>query len=791
MVTLHDDGDLTDVQLAARVNNIVTDVAQTAGFAEVIYDEQGVRHVPVLRPLSLSPNGSGGLDSEDVLLVSGGGKGITAECALALGRDLGPAVGLIGRSDPATDAELAANLARLTAAGVRFHYAQADITQLDEVKSAVGEITAALGRVTAVLHGAGRNEPTALVNLDEAKFRRTIAPKIDGLDAILAATDPHLLRLVITFGSIIGRAGLAGEAHYATANDWMTEMTHRLGEYYPHIRGLAIEWSVWSGAGMGERLGVLEALTRDGISAIPTEKGIQILKELLASPFTPATVVVMGRSEGLPTISLARPEIPLLRFVDRPQVHYPGVELVVDADLTAEDDLYLSDHLLDGDLLFPAVLGMEAMAQTATALTGRTEVPVLENVELLRPIVVPLEGSNTIRIAALAETDGSVLVAVRSSDTGFQADHFRARLRYGPQTLTGARPGNGGSSLLPIDPGQQLYGPVLFQGKRFQRLRGYYDLGATHCSALVANRAEQPWFAAYRPGELTLGDPGTRDTMMHALQCCVPDATLLPGAIERLELADPKVAGTLDTVTIHAIERLHQGDTYVYDVDVCDEDGNLVERWTGLRLHAVRKLDGSGPWLPSLLGSYLERRVGAHLGADLRCVVRPDDPGSRGREELREQTSHAVAWAVGAPVKVHYRPDGKPELPGGPHISASHNNGITFAVAGSVPVACDMETVRGRAAVDWEGLLGGDGLALATLLAREGNEDLAVAATRVWATIECLRKTGQTHTILAADSGAQEGWAVLRSGTTRIATFATRLLPDGETTVFAMLAEGR
>ncbi len=791
IVTLPDGGDLTDAQLAARVNHIVADVAQTTTFSEVVYDDQGTRHVPILRPVSLSPNGNPGLSGDDVLLVSGGGKGITAECALALGRDLGTAVGLIGRSDPGSDAELAANLARMTAAGVRFHYAQADITQVDEVKSAVTEITAALGRVTAVLHGAGRNEPTALVNLDEAKFRRTVAPKVDGLDAILAATDPHTLRLVVTFGSIIGRAGLAGEAHYATANDWMTEMTHSLGEYYPHVRCLAIEWSVWSGAGMGERLGVLEALTRDGISAIPTESGVQMLKEILASPFAPSTLVVMGRSEGLPTITLPRPELPLLRFVDRTQVHYPGVELVVDADLTAEDDLYLNDHLLDGDLLFPAVLGMEAMAQAAMALTGRTEAPVMENVELLRPIVVPREGSNTIRIATLAEADGSVLVAIRSSDTGFQADHFRARLRYGPQALTGARPGTNGAGMLPIDPGQELYGPVLFQGRRFQRLRGYYDLGATHCSALVTNRAQQPWFAAYRPGELILGDPGTRDTMMHALQCCVPDATLLPGAIERLELADPKVAGTLDTVTIHAVERLHQGDTYIYDVDVCDEGGNLVERWVGLRLHAVRKLDGTGPWLPSLLGSYLERRIGTHLGSGLRCVVRPDDPDSRGREALREQTSRAIAWALGAKAKVHYRPDGKPEIPGGPSISASHSNGITFAVAGPATVACDVEIVQARAVVDWEGMLGSNGLAMATLLAREGNEDLAVAATRVWGVLECLRKTGQTHSSLAADPGTHEGWTVLRAGTTRIATFATRLLPGGQTAVFAMLAEGK
>ncbi|MFC0529831.1 type I polyketide synthase [Phytohabitans kaempferiae] len=782
---------MPEATLAEQVRRVVADVAATTGFSEVHYDENGVRHVPVLRPATLIPNGDAGIGASDVLLVTGGGKGITAECALALGRDTATAVGLIGRSDPATDGELAANLDRLAAAGVRFHYARADITALDEVKAAVNEIERELGQVTGVLHGAGRNEPTALTDLDEARFRRTLAPKLDGLEAVLAATDPHALRLLVTFGSIIGRAGLRGEAHYATANDWMTDLTRRVGEDYPHIRCLALEWSVWSGAGMGERLGVLESLTRDGIAAIPVEAGIEMLKRVLASPSAPRALVVMGRSDGLPTITLERRELPLLRFVDRPQVHYPGVELVVDADLTADDDLYLPDHLLDGDLLFPAVLGMEAMAQAAMALTGHTSAPVLEDVELLRPIVVPPGGANTIRIAVLAEPDGSVSAVIRSNDTAFQADHFRARLRYEQPRRTPARRGSGGTRLLPIDPARELYGPVLFQGRRFQRLVGYLDLAATRCTARVGNRPADPWFARVRPGDLVLGDPGTRDTVMHALQCCVPDATLLPGAIERLELADAKVAGALDTVTIHAVERLRQGDTYYYDVDVSDADGNLVERWVGLRLHAVRKQDGTGPWLPALLGPYLERRAGAFLPVEPRCVVRPDDPGAAGRDGLREQTRNALSWALGTETEVRYRPDGKPEVPGGMSASASHAAGLTFAVtARAAAVACDVELATARTAEEWEGLIGGDGLALATLLARENGEDLSVSATRVWGATECLRKIGHTRVELVAEPNAPLGWAVLRSGRARIATFSTALRGSAEPAVFAMLAEG-
>src|SRR5262249_26957851 len=155
----------------------------------------------------------------------------------------------------------------------------------------------------------------ALTGLDEELFRKTLAPKIDGLRAVLDAVDPEKVKLLITFGSIIGRAGLRGEAHYSTANDWMTELTVDWERRHPHCRALALEWSVWSGAGMGERLGVVEALIRDGITPIPTDEGIAVLRRVLADESVGPVVVVTGRIEGLPTVNRERAELPLLRFV--------------------------------------------------------------------------------------------------------------------------------------------------------------------------------------------------------------------------------------------------------------------------------------------------------------------------------------------------------------------------------------------------------------------------------------------------------------------------------------------
>src|SRR6185503_5118117 len=132
-------------------------------------------------------------------------------------------------------------------------------------------------------------------NLDAELFSETLAPKIRGAQNLLAAIDPERLRLFITFSSIIARTGLPGEAHYGLANEWLTRLTQQWQHANPHCRCLAIEWSVWSGVGMGARLGTVEELADSGITPIPIEKGLDALRRLLCAKATNVSAVVMGR----------------------------------------------------------------------------------------------------------------------------------------------------------------------------------------------------------------------------------------------------------------------------------------------------------------------------------------------------------------------------------------------------------------------------------------------------------------------------------------------------------------
>ena len=756
------------------------------GFSEVCVDEAGACRSPVLRPFEPAA-GAARLGTADVVLISGGGRGIGAECALALART-GARVGLLGRSHPDADAELAGNLRRLADSGVRHVYEQADVCDGAQLRRAVARIRRELGEITAVVHCAGVNAPARIPDLDGEAIDKTLAPKVAGLRNLLGVVEAERLSLLVTFGSIIARTGLRGEAHYALANDWMALEVERLARELPRCRCLNVEWSVWTGAGMGERLGTVAALAQGGVAPIPLERGLETLLELVSARSVPGSVVVAGRFGTPPTVDLVPPELPMLRFVERVRVHYPAIELVVEADVSRGTDPYLDDHVIDGTALLPVVFALEAMASVARALTGYGPEGRIEfaDVRCSRAVTVPAHGGRVVRLAALARRDGAIEIALRSDETGYQTDHVRATCRFdaeplGPERKTGPVPPK-----IALDAGRELYGGLLFQGARFQRIENYRKLAARSCIADVRVHDDARWYGDYLPQELALGDPGARDAVIHAIQPCIPQARVVPVGVKRIRV-DATARGTL---TVHAIERERTGDSFVYDVVVSDADGRTRERWDGLALRRIGPSSQPDSWPVTLLAPYLERRAGELSGGDALAVALTCGNG----QDRREASDAAIAIAAGPPVEVRRAADGRPlSTSGGSQaVSAAHLDGYTLAVAGRRPLACDIELSTGRNADTWNALLGGERMALAELVSADAGEDDDVAATRVWAATECVKKAGlPIRSSLKLDSCTTDGWVLMRGADAMVATYAARVHGLDSPVVIAMLSNGR
>ena len=150
---------------------------------------------------------AGLLGANDVVLVSGGAKGITCELALALAQKTKARLALIGSSprpaasaDPQQD-ELARNLRRLRESGVPHLYLQADVTDLAAVRKAVGEAECALGPITAILHGAGVTFLRLFRDKELDEFLRCIRVKARGLYNLLSAVPPSRLKALHVISS--------------------------------------------------------------------------------------------------------------------------------------------------------------------------------------------------------------------------------------------------------------------------------------------------------------------------------------------------------------------------------------------------------------------------------------------------------------------------------------------------------------------------------------------------------------------------------------------------------------
>jgi enediyne polyketide synthase len=759
---------------------VLAEATAAVGYTEAHYDSSGCRREPILRLLPLEDKlPTEPLGRSDVLVVTGGGKGIAAECALALARETGVRLALIGRSEPATDNELSANLARMRDSNINFRYVAADVSDAQAITTAIRYVESELGRVTAILHGAGRNVPQLLTSLDEAAFLQTLKPKIQGARNLLAAIDPAYLRYFVAFGSIIARVGMPGEADYAVANEWLARYMERVQSKHPTCRFLTVEWSIWSGVGMGERLGRVDALVREGITPITTDVGASTLSCLFTKQSSKTSVVVTGRCGKERTLKLDKPELPFLRFLERPRAYYPGVELVVDADISCDTDPYLNDHVFEGERLFPAVMALEAMAQAAMALVDGSIPPTFTDVKFTRPIMVPPRGQVTIRVAALTRERNHVDVVLRSSETSFQVDHFRATCRFAASKVSSqakifSEINKLKSKPLNLDPAQDLYGKMLFQTGRFARLRGYYFLSAKACVFEIAPADTDAWFGHYLPQNLVLEDPGARDTMIHSIQGCIPHSTLLPIGMDQITCSSRHSSGARFG---YAQERFHDGDNFVYDLEILDENGLLVEEWEGLRLRKIADMAVAEEWPSTILGPYIERRCDELVpGIPISLTL---------LENGNEPTEQAIQRLLGNDISILRRPDGKPEVADGTRISVAHSGRFTLAVSGPCLTGCDLELVAVRSPLLWRDLLGPARFPLAEMIARQTGENHNSASTRVWTACECLKKVGaMPDTPLVLESVTQDGWAVLGAGSHLIASFVGRLKDfDGQLAV--------
>lgn len=750
-------------------------------FVAALYDENRSRRMrkPVLHDSGTYAPRAVSWNRSDVVLVTGGAKGITAECALAVARQHGVRMALVGssqHSDSKPDAAIAETLARFAASNIEAKYYSCDISAADAVRNLVQQITADLGTVTGVIHGAGLNRPRRAESADFSSACAEIGPKLLGARHLLAALEGTPLKAFSALTSIIGVTGMAGNAWYAYSNGMVDSLVEAYRRAHPQCAAFTVAYSVWDEVGMGARMGSTAHLNKLGIAAIPPKEGVERFVKLWNTDAGNCPVVVAARLGGLDTWSPVDLGSTLsLRYIEDVKTIQPGVELVARVQLHPERDLYLRDHDYKGSLLFPTVFGMEAMAQAVARVLGHADgfapgrTIAFETIELVRPIVVARDTGAWIELRAVVDEspavagmERAVRVGIRTEQTGWTVDHFSARIALGG-TDNDEPPAQLETSTLAIAPKKDLYGPLLFQGPKFQRLQTVRRLeeekeyeGETVIDVLgeSAERNVAHSFSDDATQSMLLGDPYVRDVILQSGQLLIPQHLCLPIGIDKVSIRARDTQRTFQLVT-----RLHgrTGRDVTASCVLHDDDGRVVERLDGYRVRIletkpqnpdVSDLKQLSVWDDGRLAAALKTAfASAELSTVHATLARIDGLHDLARAKRRE-LAQSIAQTLWAKVRdesmprMAWRPNGKPVFENSDvGVSISHDDAGCLVTIGQSPLGCDLAPISARTRQDWLALLGNAREKLLDVLMGAG-DSMDVAGTRIWAAHEALIKAG-------------------------------------------------
>ncbi len=276
------------------------------------------------------------INNDDVIVASGGAKGVTARTLIELARHSKPKFVLLGRTpltdEPAcclnakTDGEIKrsllenaksegktvipAELGNMTNrilsnreilstikniknAGSEIKYVTADVQNVNDIESTLKSIRKEWGPITGIVHGAGVLFDKLIAEKTTEQFDRVFNTKVKGLQTLLSATAEDPLNFICLFSSIAARCGNMGQCDYAMANEILnkvaaSESIKRKGKCVVK----SINWGPWDG-GMVSPL--LKAHFQEmGIPLIPLDKGSKIFVEEITEANPENIEIVIG-----------------------------------------------------------------------------------------------------------------------------------------------------------------------------------------------------------------------------------------------------------------------------------------------------------------------------------------------------------------------------------------------------------------------------------------------------------------------------------------------------------------
>ncbi len=394
--------------LTARWETSVVEV----GIAAPTFAERTVFQ-PVLEQVGYPERRSAfDVQPEDVVVVSGGARGVAASVSIALAQTGWRRIVLLGRSaepvaEPSwlTEAsdlngmrqlivqqpenakmhpkdidrlarkwlgnrEMRRTLDAIRAAGADVLYRSVDVTDREAVLAVMQEISAVWGPVSGMVHAAGVLADRLIAEATAAEARMVLAPKLHGLRWMLEAVSEHPLQWIALFSSVAGRMGNRGQAAYAMANEAMNKAAHWLKRRHPNLRVVSLNWGPWNGGMVND--GLKRLFEKSGVPLIEMEAGAAAFLAEMNGAGDAIEVVIGGDLPQQPAAETENRSDPL--------------RLSIRKEIDVERYPVLNSHVREGVPVVPFSLVTEWMGYGALHEHPGLFLSGLEDVRLLKGI---------------------------------------------------------------------------------------------------------------------------------------------------------------------------------------------------------------------------------------------------------------------------------------------------------------------------------------------------------------------------------------------------------------------
>jgi NAD(P)-dependent dehydrogenase (short-subunit alcohol dehydrogenase family)/acyl carrier protein len=488
-----------------------------------------------------------GLEDGDLVMVSGGARGIAAAAARALADRVRLKLLLLGRS-PAPEVEpewlngleteaeikkailahefsddripprrleaayqrIVANrqvnrtLAAIRAAGSEAFYHSVDVRDREAVSRIAAERQREFGPVRALIHAAGVLQDRLIVDKTPEQFETVFSTKVDGLLALLQAVESAQLKHLVLFSSVAGRSGNRGQADYAMANEALNKIARQLAVELPQVRVRAVNWGPWDGGMVQPAL--RREFERRGISLIPVNEGCKHLLGEMALKSSDVEIVV-GAVQLSPSQTRPHLEVSTPPAVDPAEAE---LTLAFERDIDIETHPVLKSHVIAGRPVVPLALMAEWFGQSALHGNPGLILQGLEDMRVLKGIDIDGTAKRVRLLAGSPSRSGAHYeVPLEIRDANDRGLHCRARailtdaLDPSPDYQRPAALGGNGYKRSP----DEVYEKILFHGPDLQGIRQIVHL-SDH--GMVAGVAAAPAPAAWMTSPLRkhwLSDP--------------------------------------------------------------------------------------------------------------------------------------------------------------------------------------------------------------------------------------------------------------------------------------------